>query len=845
MTDPDPTPQTGPYARAAAIYWRAGWRGILPLPARAKKPVPAGYTGAQGAWPSYPDVHTWTEGPEGAGNLALRMPHHAIGLDVDDYAGKGGGTTLRTLEAKHGPLPPTWRSTSRNDGVSGIRLYRVPEGLAWPGDLRGGIEIIQHRHRYTVAWPSVHPETGGTYRWIDPHGNDTLGVVPGVDDLPDLPPAWVEGITGGQAAADTARADLGDQGAATWLEQHGGGAPCRAVRAALARHLSDLTTPGGSRHDAALRATQRLAHLAAEGHPGTAVALEGIRAVFIKALHDGTPRDVDPGEWRRMLVGAINIAAVAHPAPTGGDPCDNPFHGLLDRKDTPSWPPPTSNSAPSTPATTPNAPASSTSTTTPDTGSSDSPPNAAAPATPPDDELEQEIGRRQLLAIEVERQRAQRGARRLLDEEEAASLAEHNPTRLIDGATFILDAPEHVPAVWGHDDDVLWAEGESLMLVGPPGVGKTTLAAQVIRARLALTTDPVLGLNVTPTTSRVLYLAMDRPAQAARAMRRLFHAAEREQLAERLVVWKGPPPGDVAKNTEILVQLAAAAGADTIVIDSVKDAAIGLTEDEVAAGYNRARQAALTVGVQLLELHHLVKRGANGTKPNTLADVYGSAWLTAGAGSVVLLWGAAGDPIVDLVHLKQPAAEVGPHRVIHDHDHGTSEVWHNTDVLAIAKASGVRGVTAKTVAAALFSTDKPSASEVEKARRRLLKLTKDGHLEYREGNEAAAVSATWTRVENDVQTLTGTLTHPSADDTCPVRVREGQREGLTCENTENVRVREGASGHPHAVPPPYKGGTVRVLPDSTPETEEFCRHCGAQNDPTRTVRNCTSCGRRP
>jgi hypothetical protein len=35
--------------------------------------------------------------------------------------------------------------------------------------------------------------------------------------------------------------------------------------------------------------------------------------------------------------------------------------------------------------------------------------------------------------------------------------------------------------------------------------------------------------------------------------------------------------------------------------------------------------------------------------------------ITAGAGSVVLLWGAAGDPIVEWRHLKQPAAEVGPH----------------------------------------------------------------------------------------------------------------------------------------------------------------------------------------
>jgi hypothetical protein len=31
----------------------------------------------------------------------------------------------------------------------------------------------------------------------------------------------------------------------------------------------------------------------------------------------------------------------------------------------------------------------------------------------------------------------------------------------------------------------------------------------------------------------------------------------------------------------------------------------------------------------MIELHHTVKRGANG-KPNTLADLYGSVWLSAG-----------------------------------------------------------------------------------------------------------------------------------------------------------------------------------------------------------------------
>jgi len=118
------------------------------------------------------------------------------------------------------------------------------------------------------------------------------------------------------------------------------------------------------------------------------------------------------------------------------------------------------------------------------------------------------------------------------------------------------------------------------------------------------------------------------------------------------------------------------AGADTVVVDSLKDAAIGLSDDEVGAGWNRARQFALREGVQVLELHHTVKRGANGAEPNTLADIYGSTWITSGAGSVISLWGEAGDPIVSLRHLKQPFAEVGPFRLLHDHTTGITTVHH-------------------------------------------------------------------------------------------------------------------------------------------------------------------------
>ncbi|HEY5843952.1 MAG TPA: AAA family ATPase [Mycobacterium sp.] len=362
--------------------------------------------------------------------------------------------------------------------------------------------------------------------------------------------------------------------------------------------------------------------------------------------------------------------------------------------------------------------------------------------------------------------------------------------------------------------------GEALSLVGPPGVGKTTVSGQVVGGLLGVL-DSVLGMPIRPAR-RVLYLAMDRPRQIARSLRRTLGRAQRKLLDDRLVVWEGPPPADLARHPEMLLGLARKANADVVVIDSLKDAALGLTEDETGAGYNRARQLCLANGVEVLELHHLVKRGPNGAKPTTLADVYGSTWITAGSGSVVLLWGSPGDPIVELVHLKQPAEPFGPCKVIHDHIAGTSAVWEGTDLEAIARAAGAKGITAKDAAIVLFSTDKPTPAEVEKARRKLDKITS---LTRVDGSRETNSAATWT------------FTDPS---------RSGfEREGITdpsrpSRQTEFPQVKDHHADHhdPHAdppsrTPPPLYGGGVKGGADlcqcgniADPESDR-CWRCAA------------------
>lgn len=299
-----------------------------------------------------------------------------------------------------------------------------------------------------------------------------------------------------------------------------------------------------------------------------------------------------------------------------------------------------------------------------------------------------------------------------------------NTRARVDGATFILDTPAEVVPVWGRGEEVLWAEGEPLLINGPTGVGKTTIAQQLVLARLGMRGE-VLGFPVAVDGRPVLYIAADRPSQAARSMARMVTEADRPDLARGLVVWKGPLPHDVVKKPELLAVLAASMGAGTVVVDSLKDVAFKLTEDEGGSGVNRALQALVAEGVEVAALHHQRKAQAGGGKPKALADVYGSTWITAGCGSVVVLWGEAGDAIVELSHLKQPVDTVGPLKLVHDHHRGHTTVVDRVDLATVVDTAR-NGITALEVAKALFNTTSPEANEVQRARRKLDALVRAG-----------------------------------------------------------------------------------------------------------------------
>lgn len=316
---PGDPPVRGPYAAAHEVYLDAGWRGVLPLPPRSKQQPPAGFTGASGAWPTPEKVRSWAANGHGPGNIALRVPGDIVGIDVDQYGTKRGHDAVQALAATQRAagrelpgLEQTWRSGAR-PWPSGIYWFRVPPGTILDGAPLPGVEVVQHRHRYAVVWPSVHPE-GGVYQWFTPDG-EMADRPPGPDDLPDLPPEWVELLSARRAPdRPAANAPAGEHREIVW-------AP-----AVTRAHQSAVTAlgGGGARHDAALAGSCALARLEQLGTAGATAALDDLGDRFVAAVTTtvtGQRRlDEATREWTDMLDGARTKVQTTASTAGGGPP---------------------------------------------------------------------------------------------------------------------------------------------------------------------------------------------------------------------------------------------------------------------------------------------------------------------------------------------------------------------------------------------------------------------------------------------------------------------------------------------------------------------------------------------
>jgi hypothetical protein len=267
------------YADHAFEYHGLGY-GPLPLPPGSKAPPPAGWTGAEAPWPSSADVAAWCE-EHPRSNLGLRLPAGVVGLDIDAHSGKPGGRTWQGLVGDLGDPGPSPLSTSRQDGVSGIGFWRLPQEdlrLRSPGP---GIDLIHHGHRYAVVAPSV--VEGRRYRWVSP--------LVAVADLPVLPGPWVDALTAPSATAAAGDLTPGDLTA---------GDP--QVAATYASRYRARVSDGHGRHDsmvATLAWARREAEVGICPWPAAVTALHDAwqRTAAADPHRAGDPR----AEWAAMV----------------------------------------------------------------------------------------------------------------------------------------------------------------------------------------------------------------------------------------------------------------------------------------------------------------------------------------------------------------------------------------------------------------------------------------------------------------------------------------------------------------------------------------------------------------
>ena len=290
-----------PYREAVWAYRELGWTGTIPVTRRGTKaPLAKGVTGHSGTDPTQERIEEFLmEFPHA--NIGLRLPWDVIGIDVDAYDGRAGGLTLARLEQRLGRLPLTWRSTSRDDGISGIYLFHAPRNPAqvWMTDLGpgSGIEIAQFHHRFATVEPSVHNSTGAQYRWWR---GGSIVKIPRPGQLPTLPFEWGNyllskrqyNIQASAMAAETAE----------WYARVSGGAMCKWMAGASDIEAGKIRVAIvlGGLHDTLIAAVTYLCTNAAEGHRGLDVALSVVEDAFKSS---GRRRNL-LGEW----AGAVNTA---------------------------------------------------------------------------------------------------------------------------------------------------------------------------------------------------------------------------------------------------------------------------------------------------------------------------------------------------------------------------------------------------------------------------------------------------------------------------------------------------------------------------------------------------------
>lgn len=294
------------FSRAYEHYYKKDF-SVFPLPVRKKNPPPPGYTGSGGKRADISQLRQWDDAGSyrsngenhTIGNIGLWLGHRFmldgveyenIGIDVDQYNDKFGWDQLQVLEEELGKLPSTWISSARDDGVSGIRYFRVPAGMKFKGKADKDVDVIYRGYRFAVVWPSVHPD-GMQYWWYPPGVMPTTdgqihwreGDLPDITKFPQLPESWIEFLTANRKYADYDLSDADYETSvselATWAEDTfpDGSTDKMCLDVALLKrtYLRRITEEESS-HDKITDAHWHILRKAAEGHTGWSDAIAEI-----------------------------------------------------------------------------------------------------------------------------------------------------------------------------------------------------------------------------------------------------------------------------------------------------------------------------------------------------------------------------------------------------------------------------------------------------------------------------------------------------------------------------------------------------------------------------------------
>jgi hypothetical protein len=300
-----------PFVAQATTALARGW---FPIPVKGKDNVPKGVTGARGKVDSETVAKQLITRERGYDNLAVRHDG-TISIDVDVRGEKNGVATMAKFCEERGLplLPPTYSSTARgDDSPSRQYFYRLPTYVRLAskprvnGKLAEDVEICQYHHRYSVVYPSVHPETQTTYMWYLPglegfSWGEATTEMPHAPDLPELPPEWIEALS--KTDSEDLDFDADVVGAEDLMGTFRDGEPSPPVRKAIEQ--AQTQHPG---HDATYTGLYNAFMYGRERHPGVKSLVTILIARHQEYLESEHPDRAAKGEVEAIIKDASEKA---------------------------------------------------------------------------------------------------------------------------------------------------------------------------------------------------------------------------------------------------------------------------------------------------------------------------------------------------------------------------------------------------------------------------------------------------------------------------------------------------------------------------------------------------------